>query len=109
MKTIKDYHDLYLKCNILMLPDIFKKIRNNDLKNYGLCWGQYLSAPALSWDGMPYMTKINFELLLDPDMYIFFEKGVRGGVSYIPIDTVKPGISIWNLMTHNKTQNILHT
>ena len=43
---------------------------------------------------MPYMTKINFELLSDPDMHIFFEKGVRGRVSYIPIDTVKPGISI---------------
>ena len=30
------------------------------------------------------MTKIKFELITDPDMYIFFEKGTRGGNSYIP-------------------------
>ena len=33
-KTMEDYHDLYLKCDVLMLPDGFKKIRNNSLKNY---------------------------------------------------------------------------
>ena len=40
-------------------------------------------APALSWDAMLNMTKIKLELISDPDMYIFFEKGMRGGVSYI--------------------------
>ena len=29
------------------------------------------------------MTKIKLEIISDPEMYIFFEKGVRGGVSYI--------------------------
>ena len=28
------------------------------------------------------MTKIKLELTIDPDMYIFFEKGTRGGISY---------------------------
>ena len=36
MKTMKDYHELYLKC-ILLLADVFEKFRNNSLKNYGLC------------------------------------------------------------------------
>ena len=26
------------------------------------------------------MTKIELELILDPDMYILFEKGTRGGI-----------------------------
>ena len=26
-KTIKDYHDLYLKCNVSMLADVFEKVR----------------------------------------------------------------------------------
>ena len=30
MKTIKDYHDLYLKCDISLLADVFEKIRSNN-------------------------------------------------------------------------------
>ena len=33
MKTMKDYHNLYLKCNVLLLADVFEKFRNNSLKN----------------------------------------------------------------------------
>ena len=36
MKTMKDYHDLYLKCDVLLSVDVFRKFRNNGLKNYGL-------------------------------------------------------------------------
>ena len=43
MKTVKVYHDLYLKCDILLLADVFKKFRNNTLKNDGLCSSHYLS------------------------------------------------------------------
>ena len=42
-----------------------------------------MSAPALSCDAMLNMTKVELELITDPDMYIFFEKGIRGQVSYI--------------------------
>ena len=33
-KTMKDYHDLYLKWNVLLLADVFEKFRNNSLKYY---------------------------------------------------------------------------
>ena len=29
------------------------------------------------------ITKTELELILEPDTYIFFEKGIRGGISYI--------------------------
>ena len=37
MKTMKNYHDLFLKCDGLLSADVFEKFRNNSLKNYGLC------------------------------------------------------------------------
>ena len=78
---MKDYLDLYLKCDPLLLGNVFEKSRNNRLKNYGLCPSHYLSIPGLSWDEVLKMTKIKLELITGPDMLIFFEKSTRGGIS----------------------------
>ena len=83
MKTMKDYHDLYLKCEALLLANVFEKFRNNSLKINGLCLSHYLSTPALSWDVMLNITKVELKLIPDPDIYTLFEKGTRDGVSYI--------------------------
>ena len=80
MKTMKDYHDLYLKCDILYLADVFEKFRNDSLKSYALCPSHYLSAPGLSWDAMLKMKKIKCELIPDP---AFYEKETKGGNYYI--------------------------
>ena len=80
---MKDYHKLYLKGDVSLLADVFDKLKTNSLKNYGLCPSHYLSAPGLIWDAMPKMTKIKLVIITDPDMYIFFEKSTRGGISYI--------------------------
>ena len=83
MKTIKDYHDLYLKCDVLLLVDAFEKFRTNSLINYGISLSQHFSASALSWGAMLSMTKFGIELSSDPNMYLVFEKGMTSGVSYI--------------------------
>ena len=41
------------------------------------------SAPGLLQDAMLKITKVELEKINDPDKYIFFEQGMRGGVSYI--------------------------
>ena len=38
MKNMKIYHNLYLKCDFLLLVDVFEKFRNNSLKNYGVSY-----------------------------------------------------------------------
>ena len=65
MKEMKDYHDLYLKCDFLPLADIFEKFWNNSLINYGLCPIPFFSEPALSWKPMLNMTKVEIELVPD--------------------------------------------
>ena len=83
MERMKDYYNLHLKFDVLLLVDVFEKLRNNSLKNYGLFPSHYLSAAALSWDAMFNMTKMELELILDSEMYIFFAKDVRCEVSFI--------------------------
>ena len=80
---MKDYHDLYLKCDILLLADVFEEFRNNSWKIKDYAKSHYLSAPGLSWDAMLKMTKIKLELIADPEVYISFEKSARSGNSYI--------------------------
>ena len=58
---------MYLKCDVLLLADVFEKFRNNSLKNYELCPRHYFSAPGLSWDTMFEITKIELEFITDSD------------------------------------------
>ena len=67
IKKMKDYHDLYLRCNV------FEKFRNNSIKIYELCSNYYFSAPALSWDAMVNMTKAEFEHIFNADTHLLFD------------------------------------
>ena len=80
---MKDYYDLYLKCDVLLLANVFEKFRNRCIESYGLCSSHYLIAPALSWDAIFNMTKVELDLISDVDMHLFVEQGMRGGVSFI--------------------------
>ena len=42
-----------------------------------------MSTPGLSWDAMLKITKSKLDFIPDPDLYILFDKGIRGGISYI--------------------------
>ena len=83
LKTMGDYHDLYLKSDTLLLADVFENFRKTCLQYYKLDPCHYFSSPGLSWDAMLKMTKVKLELITDIDMFQFIEKGLRGGTSYI--------------------------
>ena len=63
-------------------------------------------APGLSWDAMLKMKKIKLELLTDPKMYIFFEKGTGGGMSYISNRYSKANNKY--LKSHDPKQELKH-
>ena len=83
LKTMGDYHDLYLKSDILFLADVFENFRKTCLQYYKLDPCHYFTSPGLSWDAMLKMTDIKLELMVDIDMFQFIQKGMRGGTSHI--------------------------
>ena len=83
IKTMGEYHDLYLVSDVLLLTDVFENFRKTCMQYYKLDPCHYFTSPGLSWDAMLKMTNNKLEFLTDVDMFQFIEKGMRGGVSYI--------------------------
>ena len=83
LSSMGEYHDLYLKSDILLLADVFENFRKACQQYYELDPTHYFTTPGLSWDAMLKMTETKLELMSDVDMFQFIEKGMRGGISYI--------------------------
>ena len=83
IENMGQYHDLYLKSDVLLLADVFENFREQYLNIYGLDPAHYVSLPSSSWDAALKMTDVRLYLLTDVDMLNFIEKGMRGGISTI--------------------------
>ena len=81
--TMLDYHNLYLKCDVLQLADIFENFRTMSLEHYKLDPAHFISAPMLSWAAMLRTTKCKLDLLTDAEMFSTLQRNLRGGVSMI--------------------------
>ena len=82
-ETMRDYHDLYLKTDVLLLADVFESFRTATLSTLGLDPAYYVSGPQLSWDCMMKMTDCRLTLLSDPEMFNVIHANLRGGITMI--------------------------
>ena len=48
MKTLGDFHDLYVLTDTLLLCDVFERFRNMTLKNYELDASLFYTSPGLA-------------------------------------------------------------
>jgi hypothetical protein len=82
-ETLGDYHDLYVKTDVLLLADVFETHRSNTLKHYELDCAHYYTTPNFAWDAMLKKTGVTLELLTEYNMLLLAESGLRGGISMI--------------------------
>lgn len=79
-KNFGDYHDIYLRNDVLLLADVFENFRTTCIEAYSIDPAWCYTAPGLAWQAMLKMTKIKLELLDDVDKILFTENGIRGGI-----------------------------
>ena len=80
-KNLLDYSILYLKTDLCHLADVFQKFSNFAYEKYELDPRHSYTLPGFLWQAMLQLTKIELELISDPDMYLFLMDTIRGGIS----------------------------
>ena len=80
IRNLGQYHDLYLRTDVLLLTDVFENFRDLCLEYYGLDPAHYFTLPNFAWDAMLLKTGIEIDPLTDKEMYEMIEKGLRGGM-----------------------------
>ena len=66
-ESIADYHDIYMKCDVLLLAEFLENFRAICLTYYILDAVHYYTAPGLAWDAALRMTHVSLELITDID------------------------------------------
>jgi len=83
MKTFKEYLELYLLTDVLLLNDVCQRYVSCMMTVYDLYPFHFISAPSFSLRAALKMTKACIQLLTDVDMYNVVKRGIRGGISQI--------------------------
>ena len=82
-KTLWDFQEIYLRTDVALLADVVQSFRSATIAEYGVdplhCW----SLPGVSWQSLLKSTRVELDLITDPDMYIAFETGRRGGLCQV--------------------------
>ena len=83
IQNLSHCHDLYLTLDVFLLADVFENFRRMSLNYYELDPCHYHTFPELLFDACLKMTKLELELLCDPEQFHFVENSIRGGVSVV--------------------------
>lgn len=82
-RSMRDYMEMYLCADVLLLADVFENFRSVCLDEYALDPVKYLSIAHYTFDAFLRKCQPRIDLLTDVDHYLFFRKALRGGLSMI--------------------------
>ena len=93
----RDYHDIYLMCDVLQIADVFLHARASLRNTHNIDLAEYIGMPSASWHAF---LRSNPDLrirLYDSTFYAeFFQSMTRGGVTSAPLRYAKRGNG-WNI------------
>ena len=79
--SLGEYHNLYLRTDVILLVNVFEAFRDTCLEHYSLNPAHFYTSPGLAWKACLKKTGIRLELLTDPDMLVMLEHRIRGGIT----------------------------
>ena len=101
-QSFGDYLMAYLKLDVLLLACVFEKFRLKTLEQDGLDPIHFVSLPGLSFMSAFKMSGVVIDLLSDLEMYTFFERGIRGGMTFTNQHLVRNKTFIYKYQTYTK-------
>ena len=102
-QTFGDYLMAYLKLDVILLACVFERFRSKTLEQDGLDPVHFVSLPGLSFLSAFKMTGESINLINDLEMYTFFERGIRGGMTFVNKHMVQN-----ERIIHNGTEYMQH-
>lgn len=89
-KSLMDYVNFYLICDVLFLADAGEQLRDMTLSKYRLdSLGYYFTLASVSLDAALLYTRKEIKLMEDVNMVLFAMKSIRGGLTVGNIEFVE--------------------
>jgi len=83
IRNLREYHDLYIKMDVLLLADVFDNFREAVFREHKLDCLHFVTLPSLAWQMALKHTEAELELISDPEAYLMIENNTRGGIATI--------------------------
>ena len=74
LKNLGEYHDLYLKTDVLLPSDVFEAFRNTCLEHYKLAPDHFYTSAGLAWQACLKKTGLRLEILTGLDMLLWYSR-----------------------------------
>ena len=82
-RNLEDYHNLYMKCDKILLACVFEDLRRLCMNAYGLDCAHHYSASTLAGDAFLEIRPANIQLLTNREHLETVENMIRGGLASV--------------------------